>query len=107
MQWLILVLAICFEVSGTLSLKLSEGLTKLVPSVFMFIFYTASVTTLSFVVRRLDVGVAYAVWSGVGSALITTIGIVYFKEPATPAKLLCIALIIAGAIGLNLITKSH
>ena len=100
--WLFLAGAILFEVAGTTSMKLSEGFTKLVPSVFLFVFYVASFAALIFALKRIDVGVAYAIWSGVGIALIAATGILYFREAATALKLVSIGLIVVGVVGLNL-----
>ena len=107
MTWLYLVLAILLEVSGTTCMKLSEGFTKLVPSILLFVFYTLSFGMLTLALKRIDVSVAYAVWSGVGTALIATIGVLWFKEPATALKLISLALIIAGVVGLNLSGGAH
>ena len=107
MTWVYLVLAILLEVSGTTCMKLSEGFTKLVPSILLFVFYTLSLGMLTLALKRIDVSVAYAVWSGVGTALIGTIGVLWFKEPATALKLVSLALIIAGVVGLNLSGGAH
>ncbi|HDH98433.1 MAG TPA: multidrug efflux SMR transporter [Deltaproteobacteria bacterium] len=101
-QWFFLSSAIVLEVAGTISMKLSEGFTKLVPSVLLFMFYAASFVALTFALKKIEVSVAYAVWSGVGTALITTIGILCFREAATALKLVSILLIIVGVVGLNL-----
>ena len=100
--WLILVGAIVLEVAGTTSMKLSEGFTKLVPSVLIFVFYAASFVAFTFALKKIEVSVAYAVWSGIGTALITLIGIWYFREAATALKFVSILLIIVGVVGLNL-----
>ena len=100
--WLYLTGAILLEVAGTTSMKLSEGFTRLVPSVALFVFYAASFVALTFALRKIEVGVAYAIWSGVGTALITAIGILYFREVATALKLFGIGCIIAGIVGLHL-----
>jgi small multidrug resistance pump len=105
--WFYLACAILLEVAGTTSMKLSKGFTNLVPSILLFIFYVASFVALTFALRRIDVSLAYAVWSGVGTALIVTIGILYFREPATAFKLISIAFIIAGVFGLNLSGANH
>jgi small multidrug resistance pump len=97
-----LACAILFEVAGTTSMKLAKGFTNIIPSVLLFVFYTASLVALTSALRRIDVGVAYAVWSGVGTALITIIGILYFREPAGLVKLASIGFIIVGVAGLNL-----
>ena len=107
MNWLYLILAILLEVSGTTCMKLSEGFTKLVPSILLFVFYTLSLGMLTLALKRIDVSVAYAVWSGVGTALIATIGVLWFREPATALKLVSLVLIIAGVVGLNLSGGAH
>ena len=107
MTWLYLILAILLEVSGTTCMKLSEGFTKLVPSVLIFVFYTVSFGMLTLALKRIDVSVAYAVWSGMGTAVIATIGVLYFKEPMTALKLISLALIIGGVVGLNLSGGTH
>ncbi|MGH3089955.1 MAG: DMT family transporter [Rubrobacteraceae bacterium] len=102
MGWVYLVFAILTEVAGTTSMKISEGFTKLVPSVSIFVFYGFSLVLLTMSLKRLDVSLAYAVWSGMGTALIATIGILWFREPLTAIKLVSLALIIVGVVGLNL-----
>ena len=101
-HWFILAGAIALEVAGTTSMKLSEGFTKLVPSVLLFVFYAASFVALTLALKKIEVSVAYAVWSGVGTALIAAIGILYFREAATVLKFISILLIIVGVVGLNL-----
>jgi small multidrug resistance pump len=107
MHWLYLGLAIILEVSGTTSMKLSNGFTKLIPSLVMFIFYILSFVSLTFAIKKIDIGVAYAVWSGLGTAFIGLIGIGLFKEPATAVKFIFLGLIIVGVVGLNLSGKMH
>ena len=107
MHWLYLALAILLEVAGTTSMKLSEGLTRLVPSILLVVLYVLSFAMLTLALRRIDVGVAYAIWSGVGTALIAGIGIVWFREPATVVKFVSLGLIIAGVVGLNLSGGAH
>jgi small multidrug resistance pump len=107
MTWLYLVLAILLEVSGTTCMKLSEGFTRIVPSVLLFLFYTLSFGMLTLALKRLDVSIAYAVWSGMGTALIATIGVLWFKEPVTALKLISLGLIIIGVVGLNLGGGAH
>jgi small multidrug resistance pump len=105
--WLYLATAILFEVAGTLSMRLSEGFTKVVPSTLVFIFYTVSFIAMAFAIKRIDISVSYAVWSATGTALIATIGIVYFNEPLTALKIFSLTLIILGVVGLNLGTTEH
>jgi len=106
-MWLYLALAILLEVTGTTCMKLSEGFTKLVPSILLFVFYSLSFGMLTLALKRIDVSVAYAVWSGMGTALIATIGVLWFKEPITALKLISLALIIGGVVGLNLSGGAH
>jgi len=102
MHWLYLTLAIVLEVAGTTSMKLSAGLTKLVPSALVFIFYGGSVAMLALALKKLEVSIAYAVWAGLGTTAIAVIGIAYFHESISAIKLISIALIIIGVVGLNL-----
>jgi small multidrug resistance pump len=97
-----LLLAIVLEVCGTTSMKLSQGFTQLGPSIAIGVFYAASIVSLTFAVRTLDLAVAYAIWSGLGTGLIALIGFLGFGEAATPAKLTGIALVIAGVALLRL-----
>lgn len=102
MVWVLLVGAIAAEVTATSALKLSDGLTRLLPSVVVAVGYILSFVLLAQVLRQLQVSVAYAIWSGVGTAAITVIGISALKEPVTAAKILGIVLIIGGVVTLNL-----
>ena len=102
MSWLILLCAILCEVAGTLTLKFTDGMTRLWPTVLMFAFYLASLFGLSVVVRRIPVGTAYAVWSGMGTLIVAVIGMLWFKEPVTLQRLLSAGFIIAGVSGLYL-----
>jgi small multidrug resistance pump len=107
MSYLLLLLAIVLEVCGTTSMKLSQGFTRLWPSVMIFVFYGFSFTLLTFVLKRLEMSIVYAIWSGVGTALIATLGILYFKESLTLLKLVSLTLVIIGVIGLNLSGGVH
>src|ERR1700692_950378 len=102
MQWLYLLFTILFEVAGTTSLKLSQGFTRLIPSALVVVCYGISFYLLSLTLKKLDVSIAYAIWSGLGTALVTIVGILWFKEPVTAIKIISIALIIFGVIGLNI-----
>ena len=102
MSWILLFAAIVMEVCGTTCMKLSEGFTKWVPSVLIFVFYAISFTLMTFAVRKLDLSITYAIWSGVGTFLIALIGLFWFKEPLTVLKVVSMALVIAGIVGLNL-----
>lgn len=107
MSWIYLLLAIALEVAGTTCMKLSQGFTKVLPSILLFVFYGLCFSFLTLALKRIDISVAYAIWSGLGTALITIIGIMWFREPATTVKIISIGLIIAGVIGLNQSSKPH
>ncbi|MGC8719291.1 MAG: DMT family transporter [Thermodesulforhabdaceae bacterium] len=102
MAWLYLILAILFEVAGTTCMKLSAGFSKLIPSILLFLFYAGSFVAVTFALKEIDVSIAYAVWSGLGTALITLVGIFFFRESVTLLKIVSILLIIIGVMGLNL-----
>ncbi|MDD5647960.1 MAG: multidrug efflux SMR transporter [Dehalococcoidia bacterium] len=106
MSWILLIAAIIMEVCGTTCLKLSDGFTRWVPSVLIFVFYGVSFTLMSFAVRKLDLSLSYAIWSGVGTFLIALIGLFWFKEHFTLLKVVSMALVIAGVVGLNLAGSS-
>lgn len=100
--WIFLGLAIAFEVAGTTCMKLSEGFSRPIPSILIFVFYGVSFTLFTLSVKHIDISVAYAIWSAVGVAAITAIGFLRFGEDLSPVKLLFIAVIIVGVIGLRL-----
>jgi len=102
-----LIIAIIFEVAGTTCMKLSYGFTKAVPSILMIIFYLLSLVSLTFALKKIDVSVAYAIWAGIGTALIVAVGVLWFKEPVTALKIISLGLIIIGVIGLNLSGGAH
>ncbi len=100
--WIYLTLAIVLEVAGTISMKLSDGFTKLTPSIALGIFYILSITALTFALKKIDVSMAYAIWAGIGTALISIIGILYFKEPMNLLKVVGVVFIIVGVVALHL-----
>lgn len=100
--WMFLGAAIALELAGTTSMKLAEGFSRFWPSLLIFVFYGLSFTALTFALTRIDLGVAYAVWSGLGTALMAMIGVMFFNESAGLLKAASVALIIAGVVGLNL-----
>lgn len=103
MPWIWLSVAILFEVFATTSLKFSEGFTKLVPSIFVVIGYTATFWLLSQALTRgMDLSVAYGVWSAVGVALVAVIGVVFLGETLTWVQTGGIALVIAGVMALEM-----
>ena len=99
--WAVLSAAILLEVAGTTCMRLSEGFSRLTPSVLIFVFYAGSFALNTLIIRTLGLSVVYAVWSGVGTVLTAAIGFLYFKEPATAMKLACIGLIVIGVLGLH------
>jgi small multidrug resistance pump len=105
MPWLLLFVAIVFEVAGITSLKLSRGFAEPIPSIAVPVFYVLSAAAVILALKRLDLSVTYAIWSGVGTALATMIGIAYFREPVTLFKLASIALVVLGVVGLSLAAK--
>ncbi len=102
MSWLLLGIAIALEVAGTTSMKLSDGFTRLTPTVLVFVLYAGAFSLLIVTLKRLELGITYAIWSGVGTAATTVIGILFFAESAQPLKLLFIGIIIFGVVGLYL-----
>jgi len=102
MSWIYLCLAIIVELAGTTCIKLSHGLTDLVPSIMMYLFYAASIGIFGMALKKLNLGLAYAIWSGVGTAGITLIGILWLQEELTGSKIVGIALITIGLVTLNL-----
>ena len=106
MHWLYLSLAILFEVAGTVALKLSSGFSVLGPSFAVVVFYGISILFLALALKTIDVGVAYAIWAGLGTALVVIVGIFYFDEPATIQRLAFLGMIIAGVVGLYLVERT-
>ncbi|MBI3582561.1 MAG: multidrug efflux SMR transporter [Nitrospinae bacterium] len=107
MSYIYLILAIVLEVSGTTCMKLSEGFSKIFPSLLIFIFYGFSLGSLNLALKSIDVSIAYAVWSAVGTALIATIGILWFRESVSVLKVFSLCLVIVGVIGLHLSGGTH
>lgn len=101
MAWLYLGLAISTEVAGTVALRFSDGFSRVGPSLVVVVGYALSFLFLSLTLRTLSLGVAYAVWAGVGTAAIALVGMVALGETVTAVKLGSLALIIAGVVGLN------
>jgi small multidrug resistance pump len=102
----VLFLAILSEVIATTSLKFSEGFTKLTPSVMVVIGYGLSFYLLSIALKVMPIGVAYAIWSGVGLILTVVAGMILFQETLDWARVVGILLIITGIIFINVISKS-
>lgn len=104
--WALLGLAIVLEVAGTTCMRLSEGFSRLTPSVLIFVFYACSFALNTLIMRTLGLSVVYAVWSGVGTVLTALIGYLYFKEPATALKMVSAGLIVIGVFGLHTASRS-
>lgn len=102
MSWVYLILAIGLEVSGTTCMKLSDGFAKITASLLVFVFYGLSIVALTLAMKQIDISVSYAVWSGLGTGLITLIGVAWFGEPMTILKTGALALIILGVVTLHL-----
>lgn len=105
MAWYILFIAGLFEVAWAIGLKYSAGFTKLWPSVFTVASMVTSMGLLSFSVKSLPVGTAYAVWTGIGAVCTAVLGIFLFNESREFTRLFFIFLIIAGIIGLRFYSK--
>ena len=102
MNWIYLFSAIVLEVGGTLSLKFSEGLVKRGPVLLMIFLYGLSFFAFSHALKHMEVGTAYAIFSALGTALMASVGILWFNEPATVIKIVSLVLIVLGVVGLNL-----
>lgn len=102
MPWLYLLIAGLLEVAWAVGLKSTEGFSRLAPSILVIACMVASMGLLGLATRELPVGTAYAVWVGIGIAGTAVVGVLWLGEPATPARLACLALVVAGIIGLKL-----
>lgn len=102
-----LMLAITTEIIATSALKASNGFTRLLPSVIVVIGYASAFYFLSLSLREIPLGVAYAIWSGIGTAATVVVGYLVYKEEINTWGLLGIALIIIGVLILNLLGKAH
>lgn len=100
--WLALVAAGLFEVAWALGLKYSDGLTRFWPTAATLAAILSSFGLMSLALRSLPFGTAYAVWTGIGAVGTILIGMLVFREPADPVRILCLTLIVAGMVGLKL-----
>jgi small multidrug resistance pump len=105
-QWVFLSIAIVSEVVATSALKASEGFTRLWPSVIVTVGYASAFYFLSLTLKTIPIGVAYAIWSGVGVALIALIAWLFFGQVLDTPALIGLALIIAGVVVLNVFSKT-
>jgi small multidrug resistance pump len=99
--WWFLSIAIFLEVCGSTCMKLSDGFRNLSPTMLMFAFYACAFACNAMAVRKLDLSVTYAIWSGVGTAATALIGFMFFKEPVTTLRVAGLFLIIAGVAALR------
>ncbi len=104
MAWIVLLLAGLFEVGWAVGLKLTEGFTRPLPTLLTVASMAVSLGLLGLALQSLPLGTAYAVWTGVGAVGTALLGILLFGESADAARLLCIALIVAGILGLKLVS---
>ena len=102
MPWIYLLLAGVFEIGFAIGLKYTEGFTRLWPSLGTIVSAAISLWLLTQALRAIQVGTAYAIWTGIGAVGVAVLGIALFSESASPARLLCIAVIVSGVIGLKL-----
>lgn len=102
---LILFAAIICETVATSSLKATEGFTRLIPSIITIVGYLGSLYLLSVTLKSVPVGIAYAIWSGVGIVLVTLFGIFFYQQKPDWAAIIGIGLIIVGVLVLNLFSK--
>ena len=105
-SWWMLIIAILLELCGTTCLKLSHGFTRLAPSAGVLFFYLGSFYLMSLTLKTLEVGIVYAIWSGVGTALIAIVGVLAFGESVTLIKILGLLMIIGGTFLLRMTSTS-
>jgi quaternary ammonium compound-resistance protein SugE len=106
MHWLLLFVAGLLEIVWAVGLKYTEGFTRIVPSVITVAAMIASIVLLGLALKHIPVGTGYAIWTGIGAAGTAILGMWLFQEPATAARLGCIVLIVAGIVGLKLVSPS-
>jgi quaternary ammonium compound-resistance protein SugE len=102
MAWFILIVAGILEIGWAVGLKYTDGFTRLWPSILTIASMAVSMYLLALAARTLPIGTAYAVWVGIGAAGTAVLGMVLFNEPRDALRLLCIALIVAGVVGLRI-----
>jgi len=104
MAWVVLFFAGLCEIGWAVGLKYTEGFTRLWPTVFTGVSLVVSMGLLGVAMKSLPLGTAYAIWTGIGAVGTVILGIFLFKEPATVARLVCVGLIVAGILGLKLVS---
>lgn len=107
MYWIFLALAILLNFFATTMMKTSNGFRKLLPSVGTFVGYILCFTFLSMALKKIDLGITYAIWGAVGITIMSAIGIIFFKESISLIKVISILFIVLGVVGLNLSSAHH
>ncbi|MCU4364010.1 MULTISPECIES: quaternary ammonium compound efflux SMR transporter SugE [Acinetobacter] len=102
MAWIILVFAGLFEIVWAYSMKLSEGFSKLTPSIFTIVFMVLSFVLLAYAMRTLPLGTAYTIWTGIGAVGSFLVGVLVLGEPASAMRMLAAVLIISGLVLMKL-----
>lgn len=102
MNWIYLTLAILSEVVGTVLIKFSNGFTRVIPTVALVLFYLLSYFFFNLSLKRIELGTAYAIWSGLGTALLAAMGIIFFREELSMERVVAIAMIVLGVCLLNM-----
>lgn len=105
MAWFYLIIAGILEIAWAVGLKYTEGWSKLFPSLFTGLAMVVSFIFLSLALKSLPIGTAYAVWTGIGTIGTAIFGMIFFQEPSDVLRIICILLIVAGVIGLKLLSK--
>ena len=106
MDWILLAVAGLFEIGWAIGLKYTEGFTRLWPSVWTVASMVISLALLGLALKTIPIGTGYAVWTGIGAAGTAILGIILFAEPATALRLGSIGLIVAGIVGLKLVSPN-
>lgn len=102
MAWLILIVAGIFEIGFAIGMKYTDGFTKPLPTILTVLSVVISMILLGIAMKTLPAGTAYAVWTGIGTVGTVILGIILFQEPMTVVRMLCVALIVGGLIGLKM-----
>ncbi|MDH4022951.1 MAG: quaternary ammonium compound efflux SMR transporter SugE [Gammaproteobacteria bacterium] len=104
MAWIFLTIAGLFEIGWAVGLKYTDGFSRPLPSALTVLAMLGSLWLLALALRSIPLGTAYAIWTGIGAVGTAALGILLFAEPATAVRLACIALIVAGIVGLKLVS---
>lgn len=102
MPWILLIIAALFEITWAVGLKFTDGFTRLGPTLGVVAALIISVSLLGLAAKSLPIGTAYAVWTGIGAAGTVLFGILFLGDPTSATRLICVALILAGVIGLKI-----